>query len=466
VDGEIVDGEASINESVLTGESKPIEKNTRDKVYAGTLVADNAIQVSVTKLPSGSRLAEITRLVEQTLSEKPPIQRLADRASKYFAYGILIVALLTGVGWMAAGAPVSSAILHAVAVLVVACPCALGLATPLALTITLGKTSKEGILIRNPTALETSGKIDRMIFDKTGTLTQGKMNVNHVELSSFCEMDEKEFLCVIASVEQYSEHSIAKTITNICKDELQKAHNFQVERGKGVSAHVMGKLHAVVKVGSQQFFGKQEQSDLHQKALYYSKKGDVVVWVGWNHQIQGFIALGDAVNQQAKSIVQALQEMGIVITVLSGDSQETTQVISEEIGIKEFEGSCLPEQKAEYIKKWQEKNQIVAMVGDGVNDAPALAQSDLSITVAGGTDVAGETSDVVLMRSDLTLVPWLIRTSRRTRRIILENLGWAFAYNLISIPLASFGLISPVIAAVAMASSSLLVVGNSLRLRK
>jgi len=463
VDAKVISGEGAFNEAVLTGESLPVEKTPGNKIFAGTLSTDSAVQSEVTKVVTDTRLSEITRIVEQTLTHKPPIQRMADKASAYFALGILSVAIITLVGWLLAGASYSQAILTAVAVLVVACPCALGLATPLALTVTLGNTTQKGILVRNPSSLETGAKIQRVVLDKTGTLTLGKLQVTSVHVNPELHLPEEDLLLVAASVDQFSGHPIADAIVNACHQKLLPAREFSIERGQGVQAFVEGDVNTLVKVGSQHFLVPGE--NLSSIANKHRERGDSVVWVSWDDQIKGFISLQDEVNLTSRQAVIELQTAGIIPVVLSGDSSQTTQVVSEDVGLEEFYGDILPEGKAEKIKEWQQNKKRVAMVGDGVNDAPALAQSDLSITVAGGTDVAGETSDLVLMRSDLTLIPWFIHQSNRTRQIILENLGWAFAYNLITIPLAAFGLINPVIAAVTMAISSLLVVGNSLRLR-
>jgi len=466
VDGEIVSGEASFNEAVLTGESLPIDKKPGEEIYAGTMVTDNAVQFRVTDLAESSRLTEITRIVDQTLAHKPPIQRLADKASTYFAFGILLAAVLTLAGWLISGAPISQAILTAVAVLVVACPCALGLATPLAITVALGNITQNGILVRNPTTLETSAKVQRMVLDKTGTLTRGELQVQMVEVAPGSDISSQELLAAAASVDQFSQHPIAKAITLEFAGELLPADDFRSEHGVGVQAKLAGEIQQVVKVGSAQYLQLPEGSELLENAKSRSQEGESVIWVGWGGKVRGFISLRDQPSESAEAAVGSLKELGITATLLSGDSPETTRAIAREIGLESYQGGLLPAEKAGQIKDWQESGEMVAMVGDGVNDAPALAQSDLSITVAGGTAVAGETSDIILMRSDLELIPWFIRKSKRVRRIIGENLGWAFAYNLVALPLAALGIITPVIAAITMASSSLLVVGNSLRLRR
>jgi heavy metal translocating P-type ATPase len=466
-DASVMEGEAAVDESLLTGESAPVNKSPGDGLLAGAVVTDEALVARVTRPAEEGRLAQITDLVEQTLNTKPPIQRLADRASAYFAFGILGAALLTFAGWwFLAGQPPAQALLTAVAVLVVACPCALGLATPLALAITLGRTSREGILVRNPVALETAATVGRIVLDKTGTLTQGKLSVVATAVPDGSDRSADELLCLAAAVEQYSEHPVARAIVRACPQSPSRAEGFKVTRGQGASAQPVGSNGGRLKVGSARFLAVDGDSSLNGQARARADQGETVVWVGMEDTLAGFVALRDEPDPTAKAALRQLAEEGVRAVMLSGDSSRTTEAIAAELGLEEYEGETLPREKAERIKAWQETGEKVAMAGDGVNDAPALAQADLSITAAGGTDVAGETSDVVLTRHDLTLIPSFIRLSRRARRIIRENLGWAFAYNLVAVPLAALGIISPVIAAAAMATSSLLVVGNSLRLRR
>jgi heavy metal translocating P-type ATPase len=464
-DAEVLESAAAVDESLLTGESVPTNKARGDVVYAGTVVTDDALICRVTRPVQDTRLAQITQVVEQTLNAKPPIQRLADEASTYFAFGIVGAAAITFLGWWLSGQSASQALLTAVAVLVVACPCALGLATPLALAITLGRTSRAGILVRNPVALETAATIQRIVFDKTGTLTRGHLSVVDTVVAPEVEMAGEDLLCLAAAVEQYSEHPVARAIVNACPNSPSRSEEFKVLRGLGASARVEGKIQSRVMVGSSRFLTVDGHSPLAIQAQDPAKRGETVVWVGWEDTVAGFITLRDEPNPTASEALHQLEAEGIQPVMLSGDSPQTTQAIAEELGLSEYGGSTPPTEKAKRIQKWEDDGERVAMVGDGVNDAPALAQADLSVTTASGTDVAGETSDIVLTRSDLTLVPWFIGLSRRTRRIIRENLGWAFAYNLVAVPLAALGIISPAIAALAMATSSLLVVGNSLRLR-
>jgi heavy metal translocating P-type ATPase len=462
-DAEILEGEGAVDESLLTGESMPVEKAPGDRVYAGTVVANAALIGRVERPVQDTRLAQIAHLVEETLSAKPPIQRLADRAAAYFAFGILAAAVLTALGWTLTGHPPARALLAAVAVLVVACPCALGLATPLALTVTLGRTTQAGILVRNPSALETAAQMQRIAFDKTGTLTAGRMAVVDTKVDPQTGKSAADLLALAAAVEQYSEHPIARAIVAAVSTPPPGAGEFQSLRGLGASAQVDGRR---VMVGSARFLDVDAQAALMVEAQSHTRQGETVVWVGSEGRAEGFISLRDTANPTAQAALRGLEAARIHPVMLSGDDPRTVQAIAAELGLADYEGRCTPADKAARIEGWQAAGARVAMVGDGVNDAPALAQADLSITAAGGTDVAGETSDIVLTRPELTLIPWLVALSRRTRRIILENLGWAFAYNVVSVPLAAFGVISPVIAALAMATSSLLVVGNSLRLRR
>ncbi|MFL7869395.1 MAG: heavy metal translocating P-type ATPase metal-binding domain-containing protein [Anaerolineales bacterium] len=465
-DARIIEGQAALDESLLTGEAAPVEKGAQDSIYAGTVVANTALVCEVERPVENTRLAQITRLVEQTLSAKPPIQRIADKASTWFAGGILLTALLTAVGWYLKTGEIATALINAVAVLVVACPCALGLATPLALTVSLGRAAGRGVLVRNPAALENAGDSTRVVFDKTGTLTQGRLSVVTVKVVSESGLSADDALRLAAAVEQVSEHPLAKAIQAAAGDFVGVADlsDFKALRGLGVTAQVEGRR---LLVGSSRLFGSDSLPvGLWDLAQAHADRGETVIWVGWDETPFALITFRDTPNPDAIPVLQSLQENGLSVAMLSGDGTETTRAIAAELGLDDYAGHCLPTDKAARIKTWQEQGQSVLMVGDGVNDAPALAQSDLSITVAGGTDIAGETSDLVLMHSDLTLIPWFIQLAKRTQRIIHENLGWAFAYNLLVVPLAAFGLISPVIAAAAMATSSLLVVGNSLRLKR
>lgn len=472
VDATIIEGNAALDESMLTGESIPVERGTGDVVYAGSIVTDSALVCEVVRQVEHTRLTQITRLVEQTLASKPPIQRMADVASAWFAGGVLLLAALTAIGWYLTSGMIGHAIINAVAVLVVACPCALGLATPLALTVTLGRAAEHGLLIRNPIIVERSGRISRVVFDKTGTLTQGRLVVVTLEVLPESGLTPDDILRMAADAEQFSEHPLAKAIREAAfsrhlkenTEGKQTLSDFKTLRGLGVTARI-GQNY--LQVGSNRLFEPNAiPTSLLETAKIHAEHGESIIWVGWDASPVGFIALQDRPAPEAIHALRELQAAGMQVAMLSGDSHETTGAIANGLAIEEFAGQLLPADKAERIKQWQEQGELVLMVGDGINDAPALAQADVSITVAGGTDIAGETSDLVLMRNDLRLIPRFIQLSRVSQRVIIQNLGWAFAYNLLVLPLAISGFISPVIAAIAMAASSLFVVGNSLRLKR
>jgi len=466
VDGKILEGRAALDESLLTGESTPAAKSVGQTVFAGTVVTDQALICRVLNPVGNTRLAQITALVDRTLSSKPPIQRLADRAAAYFAFGILAVAVCTGFGWWFFQHTLPHALLSAVAVLVVACPCALGLATPLSLAVSLGRATRRGILVRNPVALETSAAVQTVVFDKTGTLTCGQMRLSSATVEPNTGLSEEDLLRLAAAIEQFSEHPLAKAIVAAAALPLLAAKDFITAPGHGASAVVESLGGRRIDVGSAEYVGNNLDARLLSSAREHAALGKSVVWIGWEGKAAGFLSFRDEPNETAAEAIQWLRRERIDPVLVSGDNETTVAAIARELDLEQYEGNSPPEHKADYVRKLQSRGVKIAMIGDGINDAPALAQADLSITAAGGTDVAGESSDLVLLRPDLTLIPWFINLSRRTRRIILQNLGWALAYNLVTIPLAAIGLITPVIAAVTMSVSSLLVVSNSLRLRR
>jgi heavy metal translocating P-type ATPase len=459
LDAVVEEGEAAVDESLLTGEATPVQKEPGDMVFAGTVLTGDALVCRVAAQTSASRLSQITGLVERTLATKPPVQRLADRASAWFTAAILASAAATLVLRFALGAGPSEALIAAVAVLVVACPCALGLATPLVVAIVLGRTVRAGIVVRNPSALEAAPGIDRVVFDKTGTLTRGRYVVAGVETTG--QLDDKELLCLAAGVEQYSEHPIGAAIRDACAAPLPRIEGFRALAGLGVTGRTPA---GHIAVGSGRLVGGENGAP--RLALEADLSGGSLVWVSRDSDPAGSILLRDELEPTAKEAVEWLHERGVTCVALSGDSQAATEAVAAELGLDGAEGDCAPAAKADRIGAWRAAGGKVAMLGDGVNDAPALAAADLSLTVAGGTEVAAETSDVVLLRTDLRLVPWLLGLAAVGRRTILQNLAWAFAYNVVAVPLAAAGLITPGIAALAMTASNLLVVGNSLRLTR
>jgi heavy metal translocating P-type ATPase len=462
-DGLVTAGSASINEAVLTGESLPVTRQKGDFVFAGTLVQDAPIQLQVTRGVSKSRLAQIAQLVDDTLSQKAPIQRLADKTAAIFAFVIIAVAVLALAVRLLLGQPLNHSLLTAVSVLVVACPCALGLATPLSLVVTLGRATNAGLIVRNQSAFETSSGITEVVFDKTGTLTLGQLSIGSVEIGSDAGESKEAILKMAASIEQFSEHSIAAAVTAAYDGALFKPQGFKIKKGFGAQGKIKGRT---VKIGSQRYFENDPAEALLARSKKSAAKSQTIIWIGWDETPYAFITLSDQPNPSALEAVAQLKDRGIKVSMLSGDTPATCKVIARSLKIDDFSGFCTPDEKAAIVKKKQAQGGKIAFVGDGVNDAPALAQADLSFTASGGTDIAGETSDVILTQADLKRIPWFIRLSEKTRRVIIENLVWAFAYNMISVPLAAFGKITPVIAAAAMACSSLLVVGNSIRLRR
>jgi Cu+-exporting ATPase len=467
VDGIILKGETSIDESMMTGESIPVPKNAGDRVLGGTINTTGSVEFRATAVGSDTMLAQIVRLVEEAQGSKAPIQSLADKIAAVFVPVVIGIALLTFfLGIVVWNLDFTQAMIHAIAVLIIACPCALGLATPTAIMVGTGRGASEGILIKNAESLERAGSITSVAFDKTGTLTEGKPSVT--DIVAFNEISETELLQFAASVEQLSEHPLSKAVV---QDALRKniqlgaVESFLSNPGSGVTGKVNGKN---VVIGKESMMSESlvNITAAREPVERFRSEGKTVIYVGVQRKLSGIIAIADTLRTTSVEAVKTLHSMGITITVLSGDNTVTAEAIARQAGISSVVANVLPKDKAEYIKKLQSAGEIVAMVGDGVNDAPALAQANVSMAMASGTDVAMETADVVLMKHDLTAVVRAITLSRKTIRTIKENLFWAFIYNVIGIPLAAFGMLSPTFAAAAMAFSSVSVISNSLRLKR
>jgi Cu+-exporting ATPase len=467
VDGIILKGETSIDESMMTGESIPVPKNVGDRVLGGTINTTGSVEFRATAVGSDTMLAQIVRLVEEAQGSKAPIQSLADKIAAVFVPVVIGISLLTFIaGIVIWNLAFTQAMIHAIAVLIIACPCALGLATPTAIMVGTGRGASEGILIKNAESLERSGSITMVAFDKTGTLTEGKPSVT--DIVAFNDISETELLQLAASVEQLSEHPLSKAVV---QDAIRKniplitVDSFLSNPGSGVTGKVNGKNVVIGKdsMMSESLINVTAAMELVER---YRSEGKTVIYVGVQRKLSGIIAIADTLRATSIEAVKTLHSMGIKIAVLSGDNAVTAESIARQAGITTVVANVLPKDKAEYIKKLQATGEIVAMVGDGVNDAPALAQANVSMAMASGTDVAMETSDVVLMKHDLTAVVRAITLSRKTIRTIKENLFWAFIYNVIGIPLAALGMLSPTFAAAAMAFSSVSVVSNSLRLKR
>jgi Cu+-exporting ATPase len=466
VDGIVISGSSSVNESMITGESIPIEKKSGDKVIGGTINLNGSLDFRATAVGSETVLSHIIALVEEAQGSKAPIQALADRVSAVFVPVVIGISLMTFLlGHFVWNLELTQAMIQSIAVLIIACPCALGLATPTAIIVGMGKGASQGILYRNVESLEHAAKLHTIVFDKTGTLTEGKPSVTDViALNGYAE---QKLIEIAASIENRSEHPIARTIVDYAKSKnisLLNVTSFLARVGFGVTGNVERET---VTVGNASLM-KENGIDLHKAEKIgdgLSAEGKSIVYICSEKELIGIIAVADTVLPSSLEAVQQLKVAGIHVVMLSGDNQTTARAIAQKAGIEDVIAGVLPDQKAEHIKRLQSVNRVVAMVGDGINDAPALAQANVSIAMGTGTDIAMETADITLMRHDLRLVSKALDLSQKTVRTIRQNLFWAFIYNVIGIPLAAFGILSPVIAAGVMAMSSVSVVSNSLRLK-
>ncbi|MEB3030649.1 copper-translocating P-type ATPase [[Mycobacterium] nativiensis] len=467
VDGEIIDGRAAVDESMLTGESVPVEKAVGDHVAGATVNMDGLLTVRATAVGADTALAQIVRMVEQAQGGKAPVQRLADRVSSVFVPAVVGVAAATFVGWTLIAANPIAGMTAAVAVLIIACPCALGLATPTAITVGTGRGADLGILVKGGEVLEASKNIDTVVFDKTGTLTRAQMRVTDVIAGK--RRQPNLVLRIAAAVESGSEHPIgAAIVASACERGLKipTATQFANLAGHGVRADVDS---ATVLVGRRKLVGDHNlllPDDLAAAAEELEEQGRTAVFVGRDDHVVGVIAVADTVKNDAVDVVARLHAMGLQVAMITGDNARTAAAIAQQVGIDQVMAEVLPQDKVAEIGRLQAEGRVVAMVGDGVNDAPALVQADLGIAIGTGTDVAIEASDITLMSGRLDGVVQAIALSRQTLRTIHQNLGWAFGYNTAAIPLAALGLLNPAIAGAAMGFSSVSVVTNSLRLRR
>lgn len=474
VDGVVVGGNTSVDESMLTGESIPVEKNSGDKIIGASINKNGTIKYKATKVGKDTVLAQIIKLVEDAQGSKAPIAKLADIISGYFVPVVIALALLSGFGWYFIGK--ESAVFSLtifISVLVIACPCALGLATPTAIMVGTGKGAEHGILIKSGTALETAHKIQTVVFDKTGTITEGKPVVTDIISAGSIKKDD--LLQLAASAEKGSEHPLGDAIVKDAEDKglkLKKINSFKAIPGQGIKAVIDN---VEILLGNRKFMRECDISlkDMEAVSDKLASDGKTPMYIALDSNISGIIAVADTVKENSRKAVDMLHKMGIEVVMITGDNKRTAEAIAAQVGIDRVLSEVLPEDKADEVKKLQFEGKKVAMVGDGINDAPALARADIGIAIGSGTDVAIESADIVLMRSDLMDVPVAVQLSKSTIRNIKENLFWAFGYNSIGIPVAMgilhiFGgpLLNPMIAGAAMSLSSVSVVTNALRLKR
>ena len=474
VDGVVTEGNSTVDESMLTGESIPVSKSVGDEVIGASLNKTGSFILKATKIGKDTALSQIIQLVEQAQGSKAPIAKLADKVSGVFVPIVIVLALVSGLAWYFLGQESwVFALTITISVLVIACPCALGLATPTAIMVGTGKGAENGILLKSGEALEEANHVNMVVFDKTGTITNGTPVVTDVVTADSTDADA--LIRLAASLEVASEHPLGEAIVAKAKEQgaaFDEVTNFEAIPGFGIKGHVGETL---VFLGNEKWMRENGLVDeaMNEKANRFAEQGKTPLYIGYNDAVQGLIVVADTVKESSARAIQTLHEMGIQVAMMTGDHERTAQAIAAEVGIDRVFSEVLPQDKANYVSKLQEEGYIVAMVGDGINDAPALAQAQVGIAIGTGTDVAIESADAVLMKSDLMDVPAMLKLSRATIRNIKENLFWAFAYNVIGIPFAMgvlhlFGgpLLNPMIAGAAMSFSSVSVVLNALRLKR
>ena len=474
VDGVVTEGNSTVDESMLTGESIPVSKSVGDEVIGASLNKTGSFILKATKIGKDTALSQIIQLVEQAQGSKAPIAKLADKVSGVFVPIVIVLALVSGLAWYFLGQESwVFALTITISVLVIACPCALGLATPTAIMVGTGKGAENGILLKSGEALEEANHVNMVVFDKTGTITNGTPVVTDVVTADNTDADA--LIRLAASLEVASEHPLGEAIVAKAKEQgatFDEVTNFEAIPGFGIKGHVGETL---VFLGNEKWMRENGLANeaMNEKANRFAEQGKTPLYIGYNDAVQGLIVVADTVKESSARAIQTLHEMGIQVAMMTGDHERTAQAIAAEVGIDRVFSEVLPQDKANYVSKLQEEGYIVAMVGDGINDAPALAQAQVGIAIGTGTDVAIESADAVLMKSDLMDVPAMLKLSRATIRNIKENLFWAFAYNVIGIPFAMgvlhlFGgpLLNPMIAGAAMSFSSVSVVLNALRLKR
>ncbi len=467
VDGEITKGTTSIDESMVTGESIPVEKAAGSKVIGGTINKNGSIEFKATAIGKDTFIAQIVKMVEQAQGSKAPIQSLADKIASYFVPAVIGIALVTFLLWyIIGGVSFTLAMINFIAVLVIACPCALGLATPTAIMVGTGVGASNGILIKNAESLEGAHKINAVILDKTGTITTGKPTVT--DILSFNGYDKEKLAAITASIENKSEHPLGQAVVSYAKEKgmsFSEVEGFTSLTGLGLTGVVGGDAAAIGNLAMM----KEYSVDIKQAegaASELSGEGKTPLFISINGELSGIIAVADTIQPTSAEAISSLKKMGIEVVMITGDNERTANAIAKQAGVDKVIAGVLPQDKANHVKKMQGEGKFVAMVGDGINDSPALAQADIGIAIGTGTDIAIESSDITLIKGDLKGVVQAIKLSNKTLRTIKQNLFWAFIYNVIGIPVAALGFLNPIYAAAAMAFSSVSVVSNSLFLRR
>ncbi|MDL2310590.1 heavy metal translocating P-type ATPase [Peptostreptococcaceae bacterium OttesenSCG-928-C18] len=463
VDGTIVFGSTNIDESMITGESIPIEKSIDDEVIGATINKNGFIKFEAKKIGKDTMLAQIIKLVEDAQGHKAPVQRLADKISGIFVPTVIVIGLITFVATYFIKGDLDSAIMNSVAVLVIACPCSLGLATPTAIMVGTGKGAELGILIKSGEYLERAYEMDAIVFDKTGTITEGKPSV--VGIKNYGYVSDESLVSITASLEKISEHPLGEAVVKYAEEkgyEFKEVIDFNSITGMGIEGYIGSEIYYI---GSKKLLSEKNINYTEEDINEFQEKGQTPLLIADKNNLLGIISVADEIKETSKEAIDRLQSMGIDVYMITGDSERTAKAIGDKVGIKNILAEVLPNEKAEKVKEIKATGKVVGMVGDGINDAPALVEADVGFAIGTGTDIAIEASDITIINGDLRFVVTSIKLSKRTMRTIKQNLFWAFFYNTIGIPVAALGFLNPMIAGAAMAFSSVSVVTNSLRLK-